>query len=99
MDAAGTHPEPDGTAGERGLTALDSGGSGGYPRAVTDAEFPTRESRDGAEPVPAGESPSQEVCPCCGLEMPAEALAGLITQLLPVVTAGQPAAAPEMAGD
>jgi hypothetical protein len=66
---------------------------------VTDAERLTQESKGGPEPVAAVESASPGVCPCCGLEMPAEALAGLITQLLPVVTPAQPGRAPEVAAD
>ena len=66
---------------------------------MTDAERLPPESKGGPEPGTAGESASQGVCPCCGLEMPAEALAGLITELLPVVTPAQPGRAPEVAAD
>jgi hypothetical protein len=76
--------------------SLDSRRSGGYPRAVTDADEPRPDPGDGTGPVALDESASQEMCPCCGLEMPADLLAGLVTQLLPVVT---PGTAPEMAAD
>jgi len=66
---------------------------------VTDDERSTREPEGGREPIDGGDGAPQEVCPCCGLEMPAEALAALMTQLLPVVTPAQPGRAPEVAAD
>ena len=66
---------------------------------MTDDERLRRESERGPEPIGAGERAPQEVCPCCGLEMPAEALAGLMTQLLPVVTPARPGPTPEVAAD
>ena len=81
------------------MTSLDSASTGGYPRAVTDDERPARESEGGPAAVAAVEGASQGVCPCCGLEMPAEALAALVSQPLPVVTPAQPGPAPEVVAD
>jgi hypothetical protein len=66
---------------------------------VTDDERSTRESEGGREPIGGGDGAPQEVCPCCGLEMSAAALAGLMTQLLPVVAPARPGPAPEVAAD
>jgi hypothetical protein len=52
--------------------------------AVTDATSATPDPV--IMPEPAGDAvAAQEICPCCGLELPEGGLAGLVTEQLPVI--------------